>query len=68
MTQPPGGTAVAGRMLMVAGVLSVLGGGLFLAGIIPIARMSSAIVGGVLVVVGLVDILLGQRLVRREQQ
>ena len=67
MTQP-GGTALAGRLLMVAGVLSVLGGGLFLLGIIPIARMSSYLVGGVLVVVGLVDIFLGQRLVSREQR
>ena len=67
MTQPAG-TVLAGRMLTVAGVLSALGGGLFLAGVIPIARMSSYLVGGVLVIVGLLDILLGQRLVRREQR
>jgi hypothetical protein len=67
MTQPNGST-VAGRVLMVAGVLSAVGGALFLAGIIPIARFTGLIVGGVLVATGLVDILLGQRLVRRDER
>ena len=61
-----GGSVVAGRILMVAGVLSAVTGALFLAGIIPVARFTGLLVGGVLVAVGLGDIFLGQRLVRRE--
>ena len=59
---------MAGRVLMVAGVLSAVAGALFLAGIIPVARFTGLLVGGVLVVAGLVDIFLGQRLVRREER
>jgi hypothetical protein len=64
----PGGSVVAGRILMVAGLLSAVGGALFLAGMVPVARFTGLLVGGVLVVAGLVDIFLGQRLVRREER
>jgi hypothetical protein len=64
MTQQ--GNTVAGRILVVSAALSVVGSGLFLAGVIPIARSTSLIVGGVLLAVGIVDGLLGLKLMKRE--
>ena len=61
-------STVAGRILVVSAALSVIGGALFLAGVIPIARATSLIVGGVLLAVGIVDGLLGLRLMNREER
>lgn len=66
MTQQGG--AIAGRILLVSAALSVVGSGLFLAGAIPVARQTSNIVGGVLLAVGIVDGLLGFRLMKREER
>ena len=60
------GSVVAGRILMASAALSVIGSGLFLAGVIPVARNTSLIVGGVLLAVGMVDGLLGLKLMKRE--
>jgi hypothetical protein len=62
------GSGLAGRLLLVSAALSVVGSGLFLAGVIPIARQTSLIVGGVLLAVGLVDGVLGLRLMKREER
>ena len=64
MTQP--GSAMAGRILLVSAGLAVIGGALFLAGVLPVARPTSLIVGGVLLAVGVVDGLLGLVLMNRE--
>jgi hypothetical protein len=66
MTQP--GSAVAGRILMVSGVVAAIGGGLFLAGVVPVPRGTGVVIGSVLLGVGLVDGLLGMWLVNRERQ
>jgi hypothetical protein len=60
------GSALAGRILLVSAAVSAVGGALFLAGVVPVARNTSLIVGGVLLAVGIVDGLLGLRLLQRE--
>ena len=60
------GSVVAGRILVIAAGLSVIGAALLLAGVIPIARDTGLIVGGVLLAVGITDGLLGLKLMRRE--
>jgi hypothetical protein len=64
MTQP--GSGIAGRILLATSGLSVVGSGLFLAGVVPVARPTSFVVGGVLLAVGIVDGLLGLVLMKRE--
>jgi hypothetical protein len=59
---------VAGRILMVSGVVAAVGGGLFLAGVVPVARATSVVIGGVLLGVGLLDGVLGMWLMNRERQ